>query len=329
MRLGQGDAARPTTRLRALIQDHRPLVVPGCFNAMSARILEDAGFPALYMSGYGTSLNLLGLPDAGLATLTEMALNARLIAAAVRVPLIADADTGFGNAINVVRTVEEYIRGGVAGLHLEDQVAPKRCGHVAGREVIARDEAVLKIRAAARTRDALDPDFVIIARTDARGAGIVHGASGAGGGSLDEAIDRANAFLDAGADLAFVEGPKDVEEVARIGAEVKGPVFYNMTGISPRLSAEQMAALGIRVCILPGAAMRATIMAIHDFAVALKQDGPMAEAAYDARFKQHPMGNLHGFSGFDRIREMEAEFLPEQSAQKYDGGLGYAPKAAE
>jgi 2-methylisocitrate lyase-like PEP mutase family enzyme len=272
------------------------------------------------MSGYGTSLNLLGLPDAGLVTLTEMAMNARLIAAAVRVPLIADADTGFGNAINVVRTVEEYIRGGVAGLHIEDQVAPKRCGHVAGREVIARDEAVLKIRAAARTRDALDRDFVIIARTDARGAFA---------GSLDEAIDRANAFLDAGADLALVEGPKDVEEVARIGREVRGPVFYNMTGISPRLSAGQMAELGIRVCILPGAAMRATIMAIHDFAAALQEDGPMAEAAHDARFRQHPMGNLHGFAGFDRIRAMEAEFLPEQAAQKYEGGLGYAPKAAE
>jgi 2-methylisocitrate lyase-like PEP mutase family enzyme len=287
---------------------------------MSARILEHAGFPALYMSGYGTSLNLLGLPDAGLITLTEMALNAKLIASAVRAPLIADADTGFGNAINVVRTVEEYIRAGVAGMHLEDQVAPKRCGHVAGREVIARDEAVLKIRAACQTRDALDPDFVIIARTDARGAN---------GGSMEEAITRANAFLEAGADLAFVEGPKDKEEVAHICQAVKGPVFYNMTGISPRFTAEEMAAIGIRACILPGAAMRATIMAIHDFATTLKAEGPMAEAAYDARFKQHPMGNLHGFAGFDRIREMEAEFLPAEAAEKYQGGLGYAPKAAE
>ena len=320
MRLGQGQEQRATTRLRALIAGKRPLVVPGCFNALSGRIIENAGFAAAYMSGYGASLNLLGLPDAGLITQTEMAMNARLIASAIAIPLIADADTGFGNAINVVRTVEEYIRGGIAGLHMEDQVAPKRCGHVAGREVIDRAEAVLKIRAAARTRDQLDRDFVLIARTDARGAF---------GGSLDEAISRANAFLDAGADLAFVEGPKDRAEVERVCREVKGPVFYNMTGISPRLSAEQMAALGIRVCILPGAAMRATIMAIHDFAMALKQDGPLAEAAYDARFKQHPMGNLHGFSGFDRIREMEAEFLPEESAQKYEGGLGYAPKAAE
>lgn len=320
MRLGQASPARATTRLRALLKEPAPLILPGCFNAMSARILEHAGFPALYMSGYGTSLNLLGLPDAGLITLTEMALNAKLIASAVRAPLIADADTGFGNAINVVRTVEEYIRAGVAGMHLEDQVAPKRCGHVAGREVIARDEAVLKIRAACQTRDALDPDFVIIARTDARGA---HG------GSMEEAITRANAFLDAGADLAFVEGPKDKEEVAHICQAVKGPVFYNMTGISPRFTAEEMAAIGIRACILPGAAMRATIMAIHDFATTLKAEGPMAEAAYDARFKQHPMGNLHGFAGFDRIREMEAEFLPAEAAEKYEGGLGYAPKAAE
>ena len=320
MRLGQASSARATTRLRALLKEPAPLILPGCFNAMSARILEHAGFPALYMSGYGTSLNLLGLPDAGLITLTEMALNAKLIASAVRAPLIADADTGFGNAINVVRTVEEYIRAGVAGMHLEDQVAPKRCGHVAGREVIAREEAVLKIRAACQTRDALDPDFVIIARTDARGA---HG------GSMEEAITRANAFLDAGADLAFVEGPKDKEEVAHICQAVKGPVFYNMTGISPRFTAEEMAAIGIRACILPGAAMRATIMAIHDFATTLKAEGPMAEAAYDARFKQHPMGNLHGFAGFDRIREMEAEFLPAEASEKYEGGLGYAPKAAE
>jgi 2-methylisocitrate lyase-like PEP mutase family enzyme len=320
MRLGQASPVRATTRLRALLREPAPLILPGCFNAMSARILEHAGFPALYMSGYGTSLNLLGLPDAGLITLTEMALNAKLIASAVRAPLIADADTGFGNAINVVRTVEEYIRAGVAGMHLEDQVAPKRCGHVAGREVIAREEAVLKIRAACQTRDALDPDFVIIARTDARGA---HG------GSMEEAITRANAFLDAGADLAFVEGPKDKAEVAHICQAVKGPVFYNMTGISPRFTAEEMAAIGIRACILPGAAMRATIMAIHDFATTLKAEGPMAEAAYDARFKQHPMGNLHGFAGFDRIREMEAEFLPAEAAEKYEGGLGYAPKAAE
>lgn len=319
MRLGQSYPVRPATRLRALVRDQAPLVVPGCFNAMSARVLEHVGFEAVYMSGYGSSLSVTGLPDAGLMTLTEMAENARRIAAAVKIPVIADADTGFGNAINVVRTVEEYCRAGVAGMHLEDQVAPKRCGHVAGREVIAREEAVGKIRAAATTRDALEPDFVLIARTDSRGA---HG------GSLDEAIWRANAFLDAGADLAFVEGPKDMAEVERVCREVKGPVFYNMTGISPRMDRETMARLGIAVTILPGALMRTALLAMHDLAVALRDKGPMAEAELDARSKSHAFGNTHVFAGFDRIRELEDAFLPPETAQKYEGTLGHMPRAA-
>ncbi|MBX9699270.1 MAG: isocitrate lyase/PEP mutase family protein [Acetobacteraceae bacterium] len=319
MRLGQAYPVRPATRLRALIRDSAPLVVPGCFNAMSARVLEHVGFEAVYMSGYGSSLSVTGLPDAGLMTLTEMAENARRIAAAVRVPVIADADTGFGNAINVVRTVEEYIRGGVAGMHLEDQVAPKRCGHVAGREVIAREEAVRKIRAAATTRDAMDPDFVVIARTDSRGA---HG------GSLEEAIWRANAFLEAGADLAFVEGPKDMAEVERVCREVKGPVFYNMTGISPRMDRETMARLGIAVTILPGALMRAALLSMHDLAVALRDKGPMVEAELDRQSKGHPFGNTHIFAGFDRIRELEGLFLPPEAAEKYEGTLGHMPRAA-
>ncbi len=316
MRLGLGDSTRPTTRLRQLIATGKPLVVPGCYNALTARILEHAGHPALYMTGYGTSLALLGLPDAGLATLTEMALNARLIASAVRVPVIADADTGYGNAINVVRTIEEYIRGGVAGCHLEDQVAPKRCGHVAGREVISREEAAAKIRVAAATRNQLDPDFVLIARTDARGA---HG------GSLEEAIARANLFLEAGADMAFVEGPASMAEIQQVCREVKGPVFYNQTGISPRLSEAQMAELGIALTILPGATLRQTIMAVHDLAVAMKEKGALAEAEVDARTKTHPLGNLHLFSGFDRIRALEAEFLPAEAQEKYSGTLGHMP----
>ena len=264
MRLGQGETARPTTRLRALIAEHRPLIVPGCFNAMSARILENAGFPALYMSGYGTSLNLLGLPDAGLATLTEMALNARLIASAVRVPLIADADTGFGNAINVVRTVEEYIRGGVAGLHLEDQVAPKRCGHVAGREVIGREEAVLKVRAAARTRDALDPDFVLIARTDARGG---HG--------FDEAVSRGRAYAEAGADIVFVESLHSEDEMRRACAAIDAPMIANMSdgGKTPIRSAQQLAEFGYQLAIFPAMNALAACAAMEKALRNLKANG--------------------------------------------------------
>ena len=317
MHLGLGQAGRPTTRLRALLREHRPLVVPGCYNALSARVLEHVGFPALYMTGYGTSLSLLGLPDAGLATLTEMTLNARLITGAVRLPLIADADTGYGNAINVVRTVEEYIRAGVAGIHLEDQVSPKRCGHVAGREVIGMQEALRKIRAASDARAALDPDFVVIARTDARGA---HG------GTLDAAIDRANAFLEAGADLAFVEGPADVAEVERICREVRGPVFYNMTGISPRFTEAELAALGIACCILPGVTLRATVTTLYDVALRLKQEGPAAQVALDAGFAAHPLGSLHGFAGFDRIRALEEAYLPPEAMEKYDGTLGHLPQ---
>lgn len=308
----------PGARLRQLLAAGPTLFVPGCFNAMSARVLEHAGFAAVYMSGYGTSLALAGLPDAGLVTLTEAVANARYIAQAVNVPVIADADNGYGNAVNVIRTVREFITAGVAAIHLEDQVAPKRCGHVAGRQVIALEEAIGKIRAADDARRSLDPDFVLIARTDARGAS---------GGSLDEAIRRANAFLGAGADLAFVEGPTSVEEVRRIVSEVRGPVFYNMTGVSPRFSLEEMRALGIAVCIVPGALMRAALAAMHDLAVAMRAEGPQAETRFIARFARHPLGDLHTFAGFDRIRAWEKEYLGEEAMKKYADSVGHMPKA--
>jgi len=306
---------RTTTRLRQLLRS-TPLVVPGCYDAMSAKVLERAGFEAVYMTGYGTSLALLGMPDAGLATMTEMHLNARYIANAVSVPVIADADNGYGNAINVMRTVREYIQTGVAGIHIEDQVIPKRCGHVAGRRVIALEEAVGKCRAADAVRQELDPDFVLIARTDARGA---HG------GSLDAAIERANAYLAAGADLAFVEGPTSAEEVWRVCREVRGPIFYNQTGVSPRLTPPQMKELGIAVTILPGAMLRVALQALHDFAADLRRDGPTAEARFAERFKGHPLGDLHTFAGFDRIRGWEEAFLPADELEKYEGSVGHQP----
>ena len=309
--------SKQSSRLRELLKSRQTLFVPGCFNAMSARVLENAGFPAIYMSGYGTSLSLTGLPDAGLVTLTEMVANARYIASAVRVPVIADADNGYGNAINVIRTVREYIGAGIAGIHIEDQVAPKRCGHVAGREVIPQDEAVGKIRAAVAARDEADPDFILIARTDARGA---HG------GSLEDAIRRANAYLGAGADLAFVEGPTSVAEVRRICAEVKGRVFYNMTGVSPRFSLEEMQALGIAVTISAGALMRTALAAMHDLAVQLRDEGPMAEARFMEKFSKHPLGDLHTFAGFDRIRAWEQQFLSAEAMRKYEDSVGHQPK---
>ncbi|HET7340630.1 MAG TPA: isocitrate lyase/PEP mutase family protein [Methylomirabilota bacterium] len=306
---------RQTTKLRTLLTS-APLIVPGCYDAMSARVLEHAGFPAVYMTGYGTSLALLGMPDAGLATMSEMHLNARYIANAVGLPVIADADNGYGNAINVIRTVREYIQTGVAGIHIEDQAIPKRCGHVAGRRVIPLEEAVGKYRAADAVRRELDPDFVLIARTDARGA---HG------GSLEAAIQRANAYLEAGADLAFVEGPTSVDEVRRVCREVRGPVFYNQTGVSPRLTPEQMKELGIAVTILPGAMLRVALSALHDFATALKAEGPAAESRFAERFRNHPLGDLHTFAGFDRIRRWEEAYLPAAELEKYEGSVGHQP----
>jgi 2-methylisocitrate lyase-like PEP mutase family enzyme len=308
---------RATTRLRELLARGPTLYAPGCYNAMSARVLEAAGFEAIYMTGYGTSLSLTGLPDVGLTTMSEMVANARYIAQAVRIPLLADADTGFGNAVNVIRTVREYIAAGVAGIHVEDQVSPKRCGHVAGRLVIPIEEAVGKIRAAVDARNDVDPDFVLVARTDARGAS---------GGSLDEAIRRANAFIEAGADLAFVEGPTTAEEVKRIVREVKGPVFYNMTGVSPRFTLEEMRAMKIAMCISPNAMLRSALAAMHDLAAAMKAEGPVAETRFMQGFKDHPLGDLHTFAGFDQIREWEREYLGEEAMKKYADSVGHVPK---
>jgi 2-methylisocitrate lyase-like PEP mutase family enzyme len=310
---------RATTRLRQLLARETPIVAPGCYNALTAKVLERAGFSALYMTGYGTALGLLGLLDAGLATMSEMHVNARYIANAVTPPVIADADNGYGNAINVIRTVREYIQTGVAAIHLEDQVIPKRCGHVAGRRVVPVAEAVGKIRAADRVRRDADPDFVLIARTDARGAQ---------GGSLDEAIRRANAYLEAGADLAFVEGPTSVDEVRRVCREVKGPILYNQTGVSPRFGLPELAELGIAVVILPGAALRVTIQAVYDFAAALRERGPLVEAEFDARFKSHALGNVHAFAGFDQVAAWERDYLPAEDQDKYEGTVGYQPRGA-
>ncbi len=192
---------RTTTRLRRMLQAPGILVAPGAYDGFSARLIEAAGFSTVYMTGAGTAASHLGQPDLGLATMTEMAAHARHLAACVSLPLIADADTGYGNVLNVVRTVREYERAGVAGLHLEDQVAPKKCGHIAGKQVIPAREFADKIRAASEYRT--DPDLVIIARTDAR---AVTG--------LDDAIERGNLYAEAGADVIFVEAPQSADEIS-------------------------------------------------------------------------------------------------------------------
>lgn len=303
--------SRASSGLRSLLRREGTLVVPGCFNAMSARVLHKAGFEAVYMTGYGTSLSLLGMPDAGYATMSEMHLNARYIANAIPgVPVIADADNGYGNAIQMTRTIAEYIQTGVAGVHIEDQVIPKRCGHVAGKFVVSLEEMVGKVKAAHHVRQQLDPDFVLIARSDARGANC---------GNLEDAIHRVNAYLEAGADIGFVEGPTSVEEVEQICSQVKGPILYNQTGVSPKFSQKELADLGIALAILPNALTRCAVTAMYDLAVQLKED-PIHEVNFMKSIKGHPVGDMHQFAGFADVRALEEQFLPQSELEaKYDG----------
>ena len=302
-------------RLRELLAAPGIIMGGGAHDGLSARIVEQCDYPLCVVTGAGTSM-CRGYPDIGLVSGEEMVANARYIAEAIEIPVIVDADNGYGNAINVIRAVREYIQCGVAAIHIEDQVVPKRCGHVAGRQVIGIEEAVGKFRAADAVRKEYDPDFVLIARTDARGAV---------GGSLDEAIRRANAYLEAGADLAFVEGPTSVEEVRRVCREVHGQVFYNLAGVSPRFGQAEMEELGIKVAIAPGATFRATMTAVYDLALAMREKGSIAEHEFDQKFKQHPLADYHTFAGFDRIRAWEAEFMPADEQAKYQGTVGHMP----
>jgi carboxyvinyl-carboxyphosphonate phosphorylmutase len=255
-----------------------PLVLPGCYDALSARLVEQAGFDAAYMTGFGAAAALLGRPDVGLLGLSEMVDNARRIVGAIDVPLVADADTGYGNQINVIRTVQEYERAGVAGIHLEDQVLPKKCGHMENKQVIDVDEMVGKIAAAVSARQ--DPNFVIIARTDARAP---HG--------LDDAIGRAHRCLAAGADVLFVEALRGVDEIEQVADEFQGvPLLFNWVegGKTPPLTYSEIAELGFAMIIMPIGTMLVATRAMQDFLARVKADGTPAGFA----------GDLMGFSEF-------------------------------
>jgi len=223
------------------------ITAPGAYDCITARMVEQAGFPAVYMTGAGTAATL-GYPDYGLVTMSEMADNAGRLAAATTLPVIADADTGYGNELNVVRTVREYERRGVAGIHIEDQGFPKRCGHLEDKVVIPLSDYLAKIRAAASAKR--DPDFLLIARTDSR---AVLG--------FEEAIRRANAALEAGADMAFVEAPQTREEVAAIPRLVEGPCLVNVVwrGKTPDISLDDAQSMGYKVAILPALLFTAVI----------------------------------------------------------------------
>ncbi|OGA08301.1 MAG: hypothetical protein A2W68_04025 [Betaproteobacteria bacterium RIFCSPLOWO2_02_64_14] len=269
--MSDAERVAPRQRLRGRLTEGPMIVAPGIYDAYGARFVEQAGFEAVYMTGNGVSASLLGRPDVGLIDLTLFAAHAHRAAAAVDIPLICDADTGYGNAVNVRRTVEEFEAAGVAAIHLEDQVSPKRCGHLPGsRPVVTLAEHAGKIEAALAARR--DPDFLIIARTDA-----------AAGMGLDEAIVRGKAYRKAGADVIFVElkgSPDIVEELRRVTHEIDAPCLVNVeeAGVVGDLAAGELDQLGFRIAIYPGLARYAAGYAIREALNVLKADGSTKRA---------------------------------------------------
>src|ERR1700761_6034719 len=256
------------TRLKDLVARRAAVTVPGAANALFARVIEDLGFEAVYVTGAGVANMLLGAPDIGLTTMTEVSEAVAAIADAVSLPLIVDADTGFGNAVNMVRTVRTLERAGASGIQIEDQVFPKKCGHFAGKHVIAADEMVQKIKAAADARR--DQSLQIIARTDAR---AIEG--------LDRALERANAYIGAGADVTFVEAPTSLDELARIAKELPVPQVANIVfgGKTPDPGREKLAELGFSIVLYANAALQAALKASYDVLGALKTEGSLKSVA--------------------------------------------------
>lgn len=280
--------------LRDLLAAKEILIAPGAHDVLTAKIIEKAGFEAVYMTGYGQAASHLGTADVGLMTMTEMLARANNFTSAVDIPVIADGDTGFGNAVNVMRTVRQYEMAGVAAIQLEDQVAPKKCGHMTGRQVIPMEEMVGKIRAAVEARE--NPDFVIIARTDAR---TIHG--------IDEAIRRAKAYEEAGADVIFVESPESIEEMKRITSDIKVPVLANMVegGRTPLLSAGELEKLGYDLVIFPTASTYMVAQAMKNLMEELMRTGTTEHLIPE----MIPFQEFNDLIGLSEIRELEAKFV--------------------
>lgn len=281
-------------RLRDLLAGPGPVLAPGVFDALGARLVEEAGFPAVYMTGFGTAAALLGRPDVGLLTMSEMVENAARIVAACELPVIADADTGYGNPLNVIRTVQEYERAGVAAIHIEDQVAPKKCGHMEGKHVIPSSEMEAKVRAAVAARRS--EDFVIIARTDAR---AVEG--------MASAIDRARRYRDAGADVLFVEAAETEDEVAAVAAELRGiPLLFNWAegGKTPPLDHGSLADMGFRIVIFPITTLLGTTRWIRQALEEVRAAGTPLPI-----MDQLPLfGEFLDFIGLPEIHDLEDRF---------------------
>jgi methylisocitrate lyase len=308
---------KKSVALRSAIQQRRAVVVPGCHDALSARVIESSGFEAIQVSGFGLAASLLGAPDVGLVQMKDVLDLTWNIAQVVGIPVMADLDTGGGNAVNAAWSTSRLIAMDVAGMNIEDQVFPKRCGHMAGKEVIPADEMAGKIRACASVRDDLDPAFVINARTDALS---IHG--------LDEAIRRCNLYLDAGADLAFIDGIRTKAEIARAVAALRGPLSVNLmdaiTGVKTELvPVPELARMGVGRVSIPVASVMVTHRALARFFSALRSSpSGLLEGATDWATS---FEDFTEFVGLSRYRALEKRFLPrERLEEKYRPGVEVA-----
>ncbi|MGB8511934.1 MAG: isocitrate lyase/PEP mutase family protein [Pseudolabrys sp.] len=268
---------RPTSRLKALLASKRAAILPGTPNALFARVIEELGFEAVYITGAGIANMSLGVPDIGLVTLSELAGHVAAICDAVTVPVLADADTGFGNPVNMARTARVLERSGAAGIQIEDQIFPKKCGHFKGKDVVPLGEMIQKIRAAVDSRH--DGDFQIVARTDVR---AVRG--------FEEGLERAHAFIEAGADATFVEAPVSVEELAKIARLLPVPQIANMVfgGLTPSVSQDRLAEMGFGAVLYANAALQAALKSVREVLRSLKSTGSLDEvgerlASFDER----------------------------------------------
>ncbi|HPU69538.1 MAG TPA: oxaloacetate decarboxylase [Acetomicrobium flavidum] len=289
-----------STLLKNMIAERKALVCPGAHDVISAKLIERAGFRACQVSGFGLSASYLGLPDMAFLSFSEALDFSKNIIDAVEIPVMVDADTGFGNAINAMRVTEEFIKIGAAGMNIEDQVFPKRCGHLEGKQIIPMEEMVLKIKACIEVKKKLDPDFVINARTDAIAVS-----------GVDEAIRRGNAYADAGADLIFIEAPRTKEDIKRLTREIQAPISINLFdavsgGKTPLISIDELREMGVARISIPVGPLFAAIRGMINYLDVIK-DG-IAEGRDDLVV---PFAEFKELIGFNKYRDLEKKYLPE------------------
>jgi len=291
---------KKSTLLKNMIAERKALVCPGAHDVISAKLIERAGFKACQVSGFGLSATYLGLPDMAFLSFAEALNFSKNIIDAINIPVMVDADTGFGNAINAMRVTEEFIKIGAAGMNIEDQVFPKRCGHLEGKQIIPMEEMVLKIKACIEVKKKLDPDFVINARTDAIAVS-----------GLEEAIRRGNAYAEAGADLIFIEAPRTREDIKRLAKEIQAPISINLFdavsgGKTPLIGIDELREMGVARVSIPVGPLFAAIRGMINYLDVIK-DG-IAEGRDDLVV---PFAEFKELIGFNKYRDLEKKFLPE------------------